>query len=68
MRFDIYGRYTLEVIRDGDEWTVYRRENDKRRTANLVIPAELTDDEIATCLDDLLHEQARPGESITPLE
>jgi len=65
MRFDVYGRYELDVIRDGSKWKVFRRGDGKRVLLDdVVIPAEIDEDEIATYLDDLFHELARPGQIV----
>ena len=65
MRFEIYGREELDIIRDGDQWKVYAVGNGKRTLrSDVVIPMEVTDNEIATYLDDLFHEAARPGQTI----
>ena len=69
MRFDIYGRFSVEVVREGDSWTVYRLGDGKRRREHdLVVPSSLTADEIATYLDDLLHVWAHPGGAIRRLD
>jgi hypothetical protein len=65
MKFDIYGRYRLEVIREAEAWLVYRVDNDKRRRVfDVVIPSSTRKEEIPTYLDDLLHELASPGATI----
>ncbi|MGI9494168.1 MAG: DUF7661 family protein [Geminicoccaceae bacterium] len=65
MRYDIYGKFQLEVVRDGDRWVVYRLDNGKRRMMlDVIVPSELSEDEIETYLDDMLHEWARPGKAI----
>ena len=65
MRFDVYGRCELDVIRDGSKWKVFRRRDGKRVLLDdVVIPAEIDEDEIATYLDDLFHELARPGQIV----
>jgi hypothetical protein len=62
MRFDVYGRFQLEVVRAGAEWTIYRLENGRRRPMNdLVIPPDTPTDDVLRYLDDLLHELAEPG-------
>jgi len=69
MRFDIYGRYQLEVVRKNERWKIYRLDNGKRReVTDLVIPALLPSNELATYLDDILHELAGPGDFIRHLE
>jgi hypothetical protein len=65
MRFNIYGRFQLEVRRENDSWEVYRLEPGKRVKVNdLVIPSSLSSDEIATYLDDIFHELSGFGQRI----
>lgn len=69
MRFDIYGRFQVEVRREHDAWTIHRLESGKRvRMDELVIPGHLAEDEIVIYLDDIFHELARPGRDIVPLQ
>src|SRR5690242_15463294 len=57
MKFDVYGRFQLEVVREGGEWVVYELGLGKRvRSSGLIIPSSIAADEVATFLDDLLHE------------
>ncbi|AOB24946.1 MULTISPECIES: DUF7661 family protein [Bordetella] len=68
MKFDIYGRYQLDIVREGKAWVAYRSEAGKRaRAYDIVIPAALAADQLAEYLDDLLHELAAPGRRITAL-
>jgi hypothetical protein len=65
MRFDVYGRFRLEVQRENDSWVVYRLDLGKRAKAtDLIIPNTLDGAEIATFLDDVFHELSRPGQSV----
>lgn len=65
MRFNIYGRFQLEVRRENDCWEVYRLEHGKRVMVNdVVIPPALEVEEIATYLDDIFHELSGPGQRI----
>jgi hypothetical protein len=65
VRFDIYGRFQLEVVREGTAWAVYRLAPGKRiAAADLIIPPDVQPNEVATYLDDLFHESAVPGKSI----
>ncbi|MCC6072080.1 hypothetical protein ACFSQU_21325 [Massilia sp. GCM10020059] len=65
MKFDIYGRFQLEVRRENDAWEVYHLEPGKRaKVSELVIPPELDADEIATYLDDIFHELAGLGQNV----
>lgn len=69
MRFDIHGRYRLEIRRDGDAWTAYRIGDGKRRKeSELVIPASVSAADLPVYLDDLLHELAQPGSTIRRID
>jgi pimeloyl-ACP methyl ester carboxylesterase len=64
MKFNIYGRFQVEVRREKDSWIVYRSELGKRAMLNdVVIPSNMAAHDIATYLDDVFHEFARPGKS-----
>ena len=68
MKFDVYGRFQIEVVREGDQWVAYRLDLGKRMKVNVVIPQEIqTSEEIARYLDDLYHEAAGPGQSVSPV-
>ncbi len=68
MRFDIYGRFQVDVRREGDSWEVYRLAPGKRaRMDDIVIPATLKADEIIVYLDDIFHELASFGQRIAPM-
>jgi hypothetical protein len=65
MKFDVYGRFQLEVAREGNVWAVYRLAPGKRvRAHDLIIPSDVQPSEVATYLDDLFHESAVPGKSV----
>lgn len=65
MKFNIYGRFQLDVRRENDAWAVYHLEPGKRAKVNeLVIPPALEADEISTYLDDIFHELAGPGQNV----
>jgi len=69
MRFDIYGRFQLEVVRENERWVIYRLDYGKRRaTSDFVIPNTLRPDELAAYLDDMLHEWARPGDTVRRID
>lgn len=67
MKFDVYGRFQLEVRWETDRWAAYRIALGKRvKIDDLVIPAEIQmPREIARFLDDLYHEAATPGRSVS---
>lgn len=65
MRFDVYGRFQLEVLRENGEWAVYKLSPGTRvRDVNLVIPSSVAATEIAVYLDDLLHELSGPEQCV----
>lgn len=67
MKFDVYGRFQIEVRREGDTWVAYQIALGKRtKMTNFAIPQDIqTSMEIARYLDDLYHEAARPGQSVS---
>ena len=70
LRFDVYGRYVLVVERHGDGWRALQEGDDGKRglRSDLVIPGDLSPDDIAPHLDALLHESARPGARVWRIE
>ena len=60
MRFDVYDRFQLEVVREKGRWVAYRLGLGKRSPAKLAIPSWVAPSEMATYLDDLLHELSGP--------
>jgi len=65
VRFRIYGNYELDVVREGDKWRVFNLNVGKRvPLTDVVIPTEVQENEIATYLDDLFHELAKPDQAI----
>jgi hypothetical protein len=68
VKFDIYGRFQVEVVREAGAWAVYQLDLGKRsREDSFVIPPSLATDEIAAFLDDMYHELARPGQRVRAL-
>jgi hypothetical protein len=68
MKFDVYGRFRLEVQRENDSWIVYRLGLGRRVKLNdLIIPKDLAAKEIATFLDDIFHELSGPRQSVNLL-
>lgn len=65
MKFNIYGRFQVEILRENGAWIAYRSELGKRTLLHdLVVPPSIAAPELATYLDDIFHEFARPGEHI----
>ena len=66
MKFSIYGRFVLDIIRENETWIVYRLGEGRRVEANDVfIPPYLQESQIPVFLDDLFHELSGPGDSIS---
>jgi hypothetical protein len=63
MRFDVYGRFLLDLERTPEGYVVYQlgAEGKRRARDDLVVPPDLPEDELAQYLDDLLHEHGGPG-------
>ena len=69
MKFNIYGRFQVEVRREGERWEAYRLEQGKRaKLHDVVVPAELEAGELATYLDDIFHEYAGIGQRVEALD
>lgn len=65
MRFNVYNRFQLDIVREGAAWVCYQGAAGKRvPAAGIVIPPELAADELAEYLDDIYHELARPGDAV----
>jgi hypothetical protein len=68
MKFNIYGRFQVDVRRENEAWIVYRAELGKRsRMHDVIVPADLAAQEIATYLDDVFHEYAGIGQTVEQL-
>jgi hypothetical protein len=67
LRFNVYGRFRIELRREGDAWVAYRSDGagKRRRDNNTVIPPDLPEWKIASCLDDIFHKWAKPGDVVT---
>lgn len=65
MKFNIYGRFQVDVRLENDSWVVYRSEFGKRTRLNdVVIPSDLAAQDLATYLDDIFHEFAKLGDKV----
>lgn len=65
MRFNIYGRFQVDVRRENESWIVYRSELGKRTRLNdVAIPPNLVAEDLTTYLDDFFHEFAKFGENV----
>ena len=65
MKFDVFGRFQLDVVREGGRWAAYSLGVGKRiKRDDLAIPPFLEAAEIGGYLDDLYHEMAGPGQVV----
>ncbi len=69
MKYDIYGRFQLEVFRENGAWAVYRIGQGLKSLAHdVVLPNDLEEGEVLTFLDDLFHESDTAGRGIHELK
>ncbi len=69
MKFNIYNRFVLEIIRKDRRWIAFRiGEGIKVPEDNLIVPQDLEESELITFIEDMFHEFARPGKSIEKLD
>lgn len=63
MKFDIFGRKVLEVIRSENQWLAFYCGNNgvKRKAENISIPASLDETELDEYIADVFHEWATPA-------
>jgi len=68
MKFDVYGRFKIEVRWESDRWVAYRISAGTRARVDIAIPQEIQkSEEIAQYLDDLYHEAAGPGQTVSEI-
>lgn len=66
--FNVFGRFDIDIRRSDDRWLAFRIGQGIRvPITDFVIPATLTEDELAAYLDDIYHELAGPGQSVRRL-
>lgn len=69
MRFDIYGRFEIEVLMTSAGWVAYKTGNGLRIPyRDLAVPAALHESDLCQFLDDYFHEYARPGQVIRRID
>jgi hypothetical protein len=69
MKFDVYGRFFIDVTRESGGWVVYRIDQGRRqRMENLVLADDVRPEDIPLALEDLLHEYAAPDRMIKRIE
>ncbi|MCS3509288.1 hypothetical protein [Achromobacter sp. JUb104] len=68
MKFDVYGKFSLEVTQTPNGWVVYRNSAGKRvPETDIVIPPDIAAEDLAEYLDDLLHELSPLGGRIVEI-
>lgn len=62
MKFDIFGKRVLEVVRSNDEWLAFYCGNGgvKRKADDICIPSSLSELELDGYIADVFHEWATP--------
>jgi hypothetical protein len=69
MKFNVYGRFQVEVRRENESWLVYRAEMGKCAKLNdVAIPSDIEADGIAIYLDDIFHEFAGIGQCVEQMQ
>ena len=69
MKFNIYDRFVLEIIRKEKRWIAFRiGEGVKMPESNLIVPQDLEESDLIIFVEDIFHELAQPGKSIEILD
>ena len=69
MKFNIFDRFVLDIIRQDGRWTAFRIGQGTRVPVDdLVIPADMDVSGLITFLEDMFHELARPEKEIRKLD
>lgn len=64
MKIDVFGKRTIEVVREEEIWVIYALGEGRRiRSNDIVIPSHLTPEEVLTFIGDIFHEGATPENS-----
>mgnify|MGYP001802684271 FL=1 len=62
MKYSVYDRFKVEVVRQNDTWQVFRiGQGVKRPEPDVYIPTDTSKSELLVALDDVFHEFALPG-------
>lgn len=69
MKFDIYGRFQIEIVPSHKGWRAFRIGNGTRVPfPDLVLPEGINEIDIGHFLDDHFHEYAQPGQTIRQIK
>ena len=65
MKFDIYGKFQLQIEWEQGQWQIYKLGNGYRIPVHdIVIPSTVSPEDLTSFLDDILHEAATPGTKV----
>lgn len=65
MRYDVYGRFLIEVRREHDRWVAYRLGTGVRRLdPDVQLHPDVPPERVAGALEDVFHEFASPGRKL----
>ena len=65
MKYNVYGKFKVEVVRQRDVWQVFRiGQGVKRPEPDVHINPDASESEILVALDDAFHEWSVPDTSI----
>lgn len=68
MKFDIYGKFQIQIEREDGKWRAYKIGNGLRiPVQDLIIPSEVSPKDLPVFLDDIFHESATPGTKVTQI-
>jgi hypothetical protein len=69
MKFNIYDRFVIDVVREKNQWAMFEVVPGKRlRITDFAIPSSLEESQLPQFLDDIYHEMAQLGEAIVRIE
>jgi hypothetical protein len=69
MKFNVYGRFVIDVVREKDRWAMFEVVPGKRlRITDFAIPSSLDESQLPQFLDDIYHEMGQPGDVIVRMD
>jgi hypothetical protein len=69
VKFNIYNRFVLDIVRKDDAWRMFMLDSGKRiRITDFAIPPSLDESQLPQFLDDIYHEMGQPGDVIVRMD
>ena len=69
MKYDIYGKFQILIERENEKWQVYKTGNGLRMPVyDLIIPPELSQEDLLNFLEDFYHEAATPETKVREIK